>query len=212
MPTKLNLASKPFSNRSLPWAVTTLAILLSLVCLILIVRATRNANAQAYSIQNEINSLHQREQTLRQQAEAVKNSLTAEQLQTLEAAHMLVNRKHFSWSRLFADLELALPGSVRVKRIAVRGVGTRGEQTLAELELMVVAKTPATVTEMIAQMHRAGVFQAELRSQNLQRGRGESGAEYELYVVYRPRAGSPVETAAVASAAQSEAVSQGGDR
>jgi Tfp pilus assembly protein PilN len=212
MPTKLNLASKPFSNRSLPWAVTTLVIFLSLVCLIFIVRATRNANAQAYSIQNEINSLHQLEQTLRQQAEAVKNSLTAQQLQTLEAAHTLVDRKHFSWSRLFADLELALPGSVRVKRIAVRGVGTRGEQTLAELELTVIAKTPATVTEMIAQMDRAGVFQAELRSQNLQRGRGESGAEYELYVVYRPRAGAPVETAAVASAAQSEAVSRGGDR
>lgn len=212
MPTKLNLASKPFSNRSLPWAVTTLVIFLSLVCLIFIVRATRNANAQAYSIQNEINSLHQQEQTLRQQAEAVKNSLTAQQLQTLEAAHTLVDRKHFSWSRLFADLELALPGSVRVKRIAVRGVGTRGEQTLAELELTVIAKTPATVTEMIAQMDRAGVFQAELRSQNLQRGRGESGAEYELYVVYRPRAGAPVETAAVASAAQSEALSRGGDR
>jgi hypothetical protein len=78
--------------------------------------------------------------------------------------------------------------------------------------LTVIAKTPATVTEMIAQMDRAGVFQAELRSQNLQRGRGESGAEYELYVVYRPRAGAPLETAAVASAAQSEAVSKGGDR
>jgi Tfp pilus assembly protein PilN len=212
MPTKLNLASKPFTNRSLPWAVTSLVIFLSLVCLIFIVRATRHANAQAYSIQNEINSLHQQENALRQQAEAVKNSLTSEQLQTLEAAHTLVDRKHFSWSRLFADLELALPGSVRVKRIAVRGVGTRGERTLAELELTVVAKAPATVTEMIAQMDRAGVFQAELRSQNLQRGRGESGAEYELYVVYRPHAGSPVETAAVASAAQSETVSKGGDR
>jgi hypothetical protein len=212
MPTKLNLASKPFSNRSLPWAVTSVVIFLSLVCLIFIVRATRDANAKAHSIQNEINSLHQQEQTLRQQAEAVKNSLTAEQLQTLGAAHTLVDRKHFSWSRLFADLELALPGSVRVKRIAVRDVGTRGEQTLAELELTVIAKTPATVTEMIAQMDRAGVFQAELRSQNLQRGRGESGAEYELYVVYRPHAGSPVETAAVASAAQSETVSKGGDR
>lgn len=212
MPTKLNLASKPFSNRSLPWAVTTLVIFLSLVCLVFIVRATRNANAQANSVQNEVNSMHQQEQTLRQQAEAVKNSLTAEQLQTLEAAHTLVDRKHFSWSRLFADLEMTLPGSVRVKRIAVRGVGTRDEQTSAELELTVVAKTPATVTDMIAEMERAGVFHAELRSTNLQRGRGESGAEYELYVEYRPRAGSAVEPAAVASVGQSETASRGGDR
>ncbi len=192
MPTKLNLSSKPFSNRSLPWAVTTVVVFLSLVSLIFIVRATGKANAQAYAVQNDINLLSQQEHNLRQQAEAVKNSLTSEQLQTLAAAHTLVDRKRFSWSRLLSDLELALPGTVLVKRIAVRGVATRGDQTLAELELAVVAKSPPTVTAMIAEMDRAGIFHAELRAQNLQRGRGESGAEYELYVVYRPRAGAPL--------------------
>ena len=197
MATKLNLASKPFSNRALPWAVTTVVIFFSLISLAFIVRATARANAQSYAVQNDINSLAQQEQNLRQQIQAVKNSLTSEQLQTLAAAHTLVDRKRFSWSRLLADLELALPGNVRVKRIAVSGVATRGDETLAELELTVIAKTPATVTDMIAEMDRAGIFHAELRSQNLQRGRGESGAEYELYVVYRPRAGSPVDTVAL---------------
>jgi len=203
MPTKLNLASKPFSNRSLPWAVTTVVVFLSLVSLIFIVRATAKANAQAYAVQNDINRLAQQEHNLRQQAEAVKNSLTSEQLQTLAAAHTLVDRKRFSWSRLFSDLELALPGTVRVKRIAVSGVATRGDETLAELELTVIAKSPPTVTEMIAGMDRAGIFRAELRSVNLQRGRGETGAEYELYVVYRPRAGSPLNTVASVSVAPS---------
>ncbi len=105
MPTKLNLASKPFSNRSLPWAVTALVVFVSLVSLIFILRATSRANAQAYTIQNDINTLNQEERGLRQQAEAVRNSLTLEQQQTLAAAHTLVDRKHFSWSRLFADLE-----------------------------------------------------------------------------------------------------------
>lgn len=203
MPTKLNLASKPFSNRSLPWAVTTLVVFVSLVSLVFIVRTTRQAQAQAHIVQNDINSLGLQERGLREQAQAVKNSLTPEQIQTLAAAHTLVDRKHFSWSRLFADLEQALPGSVRVKRIAVRGVATRNDETLAELELTVVAKTPATVTEMIAEMDRVGIFHAELRSQNLQRGRGESGAEYELFVVYRPRAGSPADTVAAAVAGSS---------
>lgn len=203
MPTKLNLATRPFSNRSLPWAVTTVVVFLSLVSLIFIVRATAKANAQAYAVQNDINLLAQQEHNLRQQAEAVKNSLTSEQLQTLAAAHTLVDRKRFSWSRLFSDLELALPGTVRVKRIAVSGVATRGDETLAELELTVIAKSPPTVTEMIAEMDRAGIFHAELRSQNLQRGRGESGAEYELYVMYRPRAGSPLNTVASVSVAPS---------
>jgi Tfp pilus assembly protein PilN len=210
MPTKLNLASKPFSNRALPWAVTSLIIFLSLICLVFIFRATGQINAKAAVVQNDVNNLGQQEQTLRQQAEAVRNSLSPEQLQTLQAAHILVDRKQFSWSRLLADLELALPANVRVKRIAVRGISTRDGQTLAELELAVVAKSPATVTEMIAEMDRAGIFRAELRAQNLERGRGESGAEYELYVVYRPRAGTPTETAALASVDSSSNASKGG--
>src|SRR5687768_16688201 len=192
MPTKLNLATKPFSNRSLPWAITFTVVFISLLSLVFIVRATTTARTRAYAIQNDINRLTQEEHGFRQRAEAVKNSLTAEQLQTLAAAHTLMDRKRFSWSRLFSDLELALPGTVRVKRIAVSGVASRGDETVAELELTVVAKSPTTVTEMIAEMDRAGIFRAELRAQTLQRGRGESGAEYDLYVVYRPRAGAPL--------------------
>jgi Tfp pilus assembly protein PilN len=199
MATKLNLASKPFSNRSLPWVVATAIIAISLVSLILIVRATGRARTQAALVQIDINNLSRQEHDLRQRATAIKNSLTREQQQTLVAAHALVDRKHFSWSRLFADLESALPANVRVKRIAVRGVAPRGDETLADLELTVVAKNPANVTDMIAEMNRGGTFHAELRSQNLQRGRGESGAEYELAVTYRPRAGSPANEVASTS-------------
>ena len=207
--TKLNLASKPFTNRALPWIVSAAIILVSLVSLVFILRATRNATTQAASVQKDINDLGQEELALRKQAEAVRQSLTAEQKQTLAAAHALVDRKQFSWSRLFADLEAALPGNVRVKRIAVRGISTQGNQTLAELELAVVAKSPDVVTEMISGMDRSGTFRAELRSQNLQRGRGESGSEYELFVIYMPRAGAPAATSPMASAAPNSAAAGG---
>ena len=199
MATKLNLATKPFSNRSLPWVVTSLILLISLVSLVFILRATNQARTQSETLQNEVNSLSQQEQALRKQAEAVKSSLTPEQLLTLESAHTLVDRKRFSWSRLFADLESVLPAKVRVKRIGIRGVAVQNDQTLAELELTVVATSPSVVTDMLADMDRQGIFQAELRAQNLQRGRGESGTEYELFVVYRPRAGSPVAGSPLAS-------------
>lgn len=211
MSTKLNLASKPFSNRSLPWAITALVIFVSLIGLVFVVRNTRQANAQAAVVQLDINALSQQEQDIRKKAEVVRSSLTPEQLQILSAAHILVDRKRFSWSRLFADLESVLPGNVRVKRIAVRGVSTSGDQTLAELELAVVAKSPDVITEMISQMGRGGIMQAELRAQNLQRGRGESGSEYELFVVYRPRAGAPIEPAALALAGN-EVSTTGGRR
>ena len=190
MSTKLNLAGKPFNNRALPWVVTILVVCVSLVAFVIIIRATAQANAQSKAVQSDINNLNQQAQAFQKQAEDVRIALTAEQLKTLRAAHELVDRKRFSWSRLLADLESALPGSVRVTRISVRDVATRGDQTLAELDLTVVSKTPSTITEMIADMDRAGILQAELRSQNLQKGRGESGTEYELSVLYRPRAGS----------------------
>ncbi|HEV7745709.1 MAG TPA: hypothetical protein VGO56_11990 [Pyrinomonadaceae bacterium] len=210
MPTKLNLASKPFSNRSLPWVVTSVIIVFSLIALVFIVRSTSRTSALAAVVQHDINTLKQQEIAARQKAQAVKNSLTSEQLQTLGAAHTLVDRKHFSWSRLFADLESALPGTVRVKRIAVRGVTTQGNATLAELELAVVAKSPTSVTDMIGQMDKEGIFHAELRTQNLQRGRGESGTEYELSVIYKPSAGAATET--VASTPPSADVARGGLR
>lgn len=191
MSTKLNLAAKPFSNRALPWIVTIMVVCVSLVAFVLIIRATAQANRQSNVVQNDINNLNQQAQAFQKQTEAVRIALTAEQLKTLGSAHELVDRKRFSWSRLLADLESALPGSVRVTRISVRDVATQGDQTRTRLDLTVVSKTPTTITEMIADMDRAGVFQAELLSQNLQKGRGESGTEYELSVLYRPRAGSP---------------------
>jgi Tfp pilus assembly protein PilN len=188
---KLNLASKPFNNRALPWTLTILVTFLCFISLLFIARATSRARAAERATQLGINDLNQQEQALRKRASQVKESLTQDQHQTLIAAHDLVDRKGFSWSRLFADLEAALPGSVRVSRISVRDVAARGGQTVAQLDLAVFAKAPNTVTTMIAEMDRAGVFKADLRSQNLQKGRGESGTEYELFVIYTPRAGTP---------------------
>lgn len=215
MTSKINLAGKPFSNRALPWAVTILVIFISLVAFVFIVRATRQTNDQAHAVQSDINSFNQQEQVLRNQALEVRKSLTAEQTQTLDSAHGLVDRKRFSWSRLLADLESALPGNVRVTRISVRDVATRGERTVAELDLTVVSNTPSTITQMIGEMDRAGIFQAQIRSQNLQKGRGESGTEYELDVLYQPRAGTVAnddKAAVLASADGLDRASNGGQR
>ena len=141
-------------------------------------------------MQRDVTSLQQKMAGLKQQAEQVKSALTPDQLQTLRSAHALVDRKRFSWSRLFSDLESALPGTVRVARISVKDVVVRGDQTIADLELTVVSKNAATITQMISDMDTAGIFQAELVSQNLQKGRGEIGTEYVMNVRYAPRAGA----------------------
>jgi Tfp pilus assembly protein PilN len=185
----LNLASRPFSNRILPWALTAIILFVSLIGLILVVRLTTTAKAQADKAQIEINKLKQEEHALMKEAETLKAAFTADQQQALPAAHLLVDRKLFSWSQLLADLEASLPNNVRVSRISVQDVTRDANQTVAQLELAVFTKNPATISDMIAAMHKEGTFYLVLRNQNLQKGRGEAGTEYEFSVVYRAQPG-----------------------
>jgi len=202
----LNLASKPFSNRLLPWALTALILFVAVIGLVVVVRLTTVANARTAATQAEINTLRQQEQALLKSAETVRDNLTSDQQQAVPAAHLLVDRRRFSWSKLLVDLEASLPQDVRVSRIAVRGVTTQGDQMIATLDLNVFAKQSSTITDMITAMHKEGIFQAELRGQNLQKGRGETGTEYELNVVYRAR--NSFSNESVASVTQAPAGSE----
>ena len=206
MNSNLNLASKPFSNRLLPWALTALILFVAVIGLVVVVRLTTVANARTAATQAEINTLRQQEQTLLKSAETVRDNLTSDQQQAVPAAHLLVDRRRFSWSKLLVDLEASLPQDVQVSRIAVRGVTTQGDQMIATLDLNVFAKQSSTITDMITAMHKEGIFQAELRGQNLQKGRGETGTEYELNVVYRAR--NSFSNESVASVTQAPAGSE----
>ncbi|HEX8138746.1 MAG TPA: hypothetical protein VF544_14360 [Pyrinomonadaceae bacterium] len=191
MSTNLNLASQPFRNRAFPWTVTAIIAIASLIALVLIVSRASETNRKAAVVAADVNSLRSQADALKKRAEEVRAALTPEQKQLRDAAERLVERKRFSWSRLFADLESSLPGDVRVTRISVRDVASRGGETSAELELSVVSKSPNDVTEMIGEMSRTGIFEANLLAQNLQKGRNETGTESVLSVIYRPRAGAP---------------------
>jgi len=179
-----------------------MVLFVSLIGLVLVVRLTTTTRSEADRVQAEINQLKQQEQALLNVTNQVKNSLTAEQQQALPSAHQLVDRKGFSWSRLLADLEASLPDKVKVSRIAVREVNKQGDQTIAQLDLAVFAKDAGTISDMISSMHQEGIFEAEIRNQNLQKGRGEAGTEYELFVIYRSRAGYSSESVAKVEAAR----------
>jgi Tfp pilus assembly protein PilN len=209
---KLNLASQPFRNRALPWAITGIISVASLVALVLIVSVTSRTNTKADAVERDLNNLTSQITALRQQAADVKEAMTPEQRNSLLAAQSLVDRKRFSWSRLFADLEAALPGGIRVTRISVRDVAQRGEQTIAILELAVIEKSPNSVTGMITEMDRGGVFQAEPVAQALQKGRGESGTEWTMRVRYTPRAGVPTNPSRGGSIAATTTTGDGGVR
>lgn len=196
MSAKLNLASNPFRNRALPWTVTTVIAIVSMIVLLFIAKSTVQTNAKTQATQREVADLQKQADALDRRADEIKKALSPEQRRALKSAHTIVDRKRFSWSRLFADLEAALPGSVRVARIVVKEARAQDDRTVANLNLTVVSKNPATIAQMIEDMERQGVFHAELVSQNLQRGKDEGGAEYEMNVYYVPRAGAPIEPTA----------------
>lgn len=193
MITKLNLASNPFRNRALPWTVTGIITLFSVVALVFIAKWTFETNAKAQAATRDVAALRQQTEAMNRRSEEIKTALTPEQKNSLKSTHTLVNRKQFSWSRLFSDLESAMPSSVRVTRIAVKEVRVQDGRTVATLDLIVASKNPATVTQMIEEMERQGIFHAELVSQNLQRGKEDGGAEYEMNVVYTPRSGAAID-------------------
>ncbi len=193
MTSKLNLATNPFRNRALPWTVTALVALVSIFGLLFIAQSTFRTNAKIQETQRDVNGLRKDNDALMKRAKDVEVALTADQKRDLKYAHSIVDRKRFSWSRLFADLENSLPGGIRVTRISVKEVRMQGDRPTADLDLVVASKSPTTVTEMIQGMESEGIFQAQLVSQNPQRGKGEIGSEYELNVHYAPRAGFAVE-------------------
>ena len=187
MVAKLNLASQPFRNRALPWAVAVLVSLASVVALVLIFSEYSRVRAEADAADRQVQSLRGERAELERQAAAIRQNIPPEQRQTLEAAHALVERKSFSWSQLFADLEQLLPSSVRVSRINVREVSRRGEQTTADLDLTVVGRTPNDVIGMMTEMNRLGTFRAVPVTENQRSGKGESGFEWVLRVNYVQR-------------------------
>jgi Tfp pilus assembly protein PilN len=123
---------------------------------------------------------------LKGEGEKVQQALSPDQKAILTAAHKLVDNKAFGWSRLFADLESVLPGSVSTSRIAVQNVYQDSGRVKAELELAVISRDYPAIMAMIDNMNNSGLFQAELRGQDLQKNERMTYTEYTFRIIYTP--------------------------
>jgi len=190
----LNLASQPFRNRTLPWTLAVVIAIVSVAALLFTLGQYRQTRARALAVEAQVRELRTERESLKRQAEEVNSMLTEDQRRTLDAAHLILDRKNFSWSRLFADLESTLPQQVRVSRITVRDISQAGGRTRADLELAIAGKSAADVTRMMAQMTGSGIFAADLLTQTPET-RGGTGVEATLRVRYAPSAGRPAAAA-----------------
>ena len=187
MITKLNLSSRPFRNRTLPYLVALLLLALAVSGGTLSFAKLRSVTAENEIAKSEIAQMEDEIKSLKGKGELVQQQLSPEQSALLVAAHKLVANKTFGWSRLFADLEAVLPGSVSASRISVENVFKDGGKTRAELEFAVLSRDYQSVMAMIENMNNSGIFQAELRGQDLQKTDRLTYSEYTLRLVYTPR-------------------------
>ena len=187
--TKLNLSSRPFRNRTLPYLIALLFLAFAVSGAVLSFASLRDTTAQNEIAKSDIERMKTDVQALKGKGELVQQSLTPEQQDLLIAAHKLVANKTFGWSRLFADLESLLPGGVSVSRIGVQNVYQDDDKTKADLEFSVLSRDYKSVITMIENMNSSGIFQAELRGQDLQKTESITYTEYTLRLLYTPRYG-----------------------
>ncbi len=203
MITKLNLATRPFRNRTTPYILSAVLLFLaSIAALLCLAQLRSNANNL------ELVAKQQREfdedvKRFRGEGEKVQQQLTPDQRSLLTAAHKLVANKNFGWSRLFAVLEGVMPNNVSASRIAVQNVYRDGDRVKAELDFAVLSRDYQAVMAMIGSMNNSGMFQAELRGQNLRETDRMTYSEYSMKLIYTPPFGvSATDATAVAQLGQ----------
>lgn len=199
---KINLSSRPYRNRTLPWLASAFLLVVAFLFALPVLSEWNSVSARVELAKKDIAAIEPQIAAKTKEGQQIKEALTPEQKLSLISAHTLVDRKRFSWSRLFADLESVLPNNVSVSRVNVRDVFPRDNRISADLDFAVMSRDSQLVIEMLNQMNASGKFQAELRGQDLQRDKGNL-SEYTIQLRYSPgygvadeRGGTPAQTSA----------------
>ena len=186
MITKLNLASRPFRNRTLPYLIALLLLAFSVGGAILCFAKLRTIREDNELAKIQIAEIDTKLKELNAEGERVQQELTPDQKAQLIGAHKLVAHKSFGWSKLFSDLENVMPERVSASRISVENIFKDGDRIKAELDFAVLSNDYQSVAAMIDNMNNSGVFKAELRGQDRQKTERSIYTEFTLHLVYTP--------------------------
>jgi len=183
----INLATRPYEDAREFWSRWGLGVgLLGLATLILVgfaIRGWVHAGRDRRTIAELQGQIHQRD-TERANAQAflemAANRSTRDQSQFLNG---LIQRKAFSWTRVFEDLERVMPDRLHVVSLRPE----LNEQNQVELEMKVVGDTRAEAVALVHRMEGSKHFQG---AQLVTEQQGENGAAVMATVsaVYVPDA------------------------
>jgi Tfp pilus assembly protein PilN len=182
MRARLNLASRPFRNESLPNLLFVLGgALLIVVTYIHAWHLQRLVGAPSSALRREVTGLDAELQAVRHEAQAKRVSVPEQsRLAEWRAVKDLVDRRTLSWSVLLSRLEAVLPANARLLSISPTVNGGQ-----IHIELQAVAKTREDGYELIkaleAEGHFDDVFPVSLNT-------SPRGEEFEITVRYLPTA------------------------
>jgi hypothetical protein len=155
----INLATRPYEDAREFWARWGLGVGLLAILTLFLIGLAVNDWAKAGRDRHEIARLqHQiaERDSGRAQAQAfldmAANRSTRDQSQFVNG---LIQRKSFSWTRVFEDLEKVMPANLHVVSLRPE----LNEQNQMELEMKVVADTRAAAVDLVHQMEGSRHFQ-----------------------------------------------------
>ena len=188
----INLASQPYEDSRQFWGYWgTGLIVLAMITLFLValaitgfVRAGRD-RAQISRLRDQITA-YDREKT---EAEAIlnqpQNRALREQSRFLNA---LFQRKTFSWTRVFEDLERVMPAHLHVVSINPENSSDKS----LELKLLVGGDSREQALDLIRKMENSNRFrqtriESEKVASDLNRGEGDR-VQFDIATIYTPTA------------------------
>ncbi len=184
----INLATRPYEDAREFWARWGLGVgalaLLTLFLIGLALNGWRNAGRDRQEIARLNAQIGERDRE-RAQAQAFldlsANRSTRDQSQFLNG---LIQRKSFSWTRVFEELEQVMPSNLHVVSLRPE----LNEQGQMQLEMRVACDTRAAAVELVHRMEGSKHFQG---AQLVQEGGSDTGAGVAAVVdsIYIPDSG-----------------------
>jgi len=184
----INLATRPYEDAREFWTRWGLGVgllgLLTVLLLVLAVRGWIHAGRDRHEITQLQAQIAERDhERVKAQAylDMAANRSTRDQSQFLNG---LIQRKSFSWTRVFEELELVMPSSLHVVSLRPE----LNDQNQMQLEMRVVCQTRAAAVELVHRMEGSKHFQgAQLMSES-QSGEAGGGVTASVIAVYLPDA------------------------
>jgi type IV pilus assembly protein PilN len=182
----INLATRPYEDAREFWARWGLGVgllgVLTLVLLGLAVRGWTNAGRDRDNIARLQEQIAERDkERALDQAELDKaaNRSTRDQSQFLNG---LIQRKSFSWTRVFEDLELVMPSNLHVVSLRPELI----EQNQMQLDMKVACETRSAAVELVHRMEGSKHFQGAQLVSEVQSGETGSGVAAIVIAIYVP--------------------------